>query len=128
MVHDLIKKIKEFWKDALEQNGEKLQTYFHEEAIIRWHCSNEIFTVSEYIRANCEYPGEWGGKIERIEETANTIITAVNVYSSDKSRSFHVVSFFKIESGLILEMDEYWGDDGAAPEWRRQMKIGRPIR
>ena len=40
--------IKEFWKDVLEQNKEKLQNYFHENAVIRWHCSNELFTVSEY--------------------------------------------------------------------------------
>lgn len=38
------------------------------------------FTVEEYIRANCEYPREWDGK--------------------------------------ILSLDEYWEDDGAAPQWR----------
>lgn len=65
--------VKEFWKAVLEQNKEKLQDYFHEDAVIRWHCSNELFTVQEYIRANCEYPGEWGGEIERIEKTADII-------------------------------------------------------
>lgn len=119
--------IKEFWKDVLEQNKEKLRGYFHDDAVIRWHCSNELFTLSEYIRANCEYPGEWDGEIERIEETADTIITVVKVYPSDKSDSFHVVSFLKMENGLILEMDEYWADDGEAPKWRRNMNIGRPI-
>lgn len=120
--------IKEFWKDVLEQNEEKLQAYFHEGAVIRWHCSNELFTLSEYIRANCEYPGEWGGEIERIEETADTVITAVKVYPRDKSESFHVVSFLKMENGLIIEMDEYWADDEKAPDWRREMNIGKPIR
>jgi hypothetical protein len=118
----------EFWRDVLEQNKEKLQAYFHKDAVIRWHCSNELFTVQEYIRANCDYPGLWDGEIERIEETADTVITAVNVYPVDKSHSFHVVSFFKLANGLIAEMDEYWGDDGIAPEWRRQMNIGKPIR
>lgn len=120
--------IREFWRDVLEQNKEKLQTYFYEEAIIRWHCSNELFTVQEYIQANCEYPGQWDGEIDRIEETKETIITAVNVYSTDKSDSFHVVSFLKLANGLIVELDEYWGDDGIAPEWRRKMKIGKPIK
>ncbi|MGI6462088.1 MAG: nuclear transport factor 2 family protein [Candidatus Scatomorpha sp.] len=120
--------IKEFWKGVLEQNKEKLRGYFHEDAVIRWHCSNELFTLSEYIRANCEYPGEWGGEIERVEETADTIITAVKVYPKDKSASFHVVSFLKMENGLIIEMDEYWADDEKAPDWRREMNIGKPIR
>jgi len=120
--------IKLFWKDVLSQNQKSLYGYFHDDAIIRWHCSNEQFTVSEYIRANCEYPGQWAGEIERIEKTADSLITAVRVFPKDKSSSFHVVSFCKMESGLIVEMDEYWSDDGAAPEWRCRMNIGKPIR
>ena len=61
-------KIKEFWRDVLAQNAEKLPDYFHKDAAIRWHCSNEQFTVSEYVRVNCEYPGKWQGEIERVEE------------------------------------------------------------
>jgi hypothetical protein len=61
--------IREFWKDVLEQNAEKLKSYFHKDAVIRWHCTNELFTVEEYIRANCEYPGGpmsilWTQKVE----------------------------------------------------------------
>lgn len=119
--------INAFWQDVLRQNQAQLAGYFRDDAIIRWHCSNEQFTVSEYIRANCEYPGQWEGEIERIEESGDTIITAVKVYPLDRSRSFHVVSFCKLENGRIAEMDEYWSDDGAPPEWRRKMKIGSPI-
>ena len=119
--------VKEFWIDVLKQNREKLISYFHKDAVIRWHCSNELFTVSEYIKANCEYPGEWEGKIERIEKTENMIITAVRVYSVNKSSSFHVVSFIKTENNLITEMDEYLADDTEVPEWRHKMKIGSKI-
>lgn len=124
---DNIMDVKEFWIDVLKQNREKLISYFHKDAVIRWHCSNELFTVSEYIKANCEYPGEWEGKIERIEKTENMIITAVKVYSVNKSSSFHVVSFIKTENNLITEMDEYWADDTEVPEWRNNMKIGSKI-
>ena len=119
--------IRKFWKDVLEQNEEKLFDYFHKDAVIRWHCSNELFTVSEYIRANCEYPGKWTGEIERIEETDDKIITAVKVFPADKSSFFHVVSFFRIENELIEEMDEYWADDSEVPEWRRKLELGRKI-
>ena len=27
----------------------------------------------------------------------------------------------------ILSRDEYWGDDGIAPHWRLDKKIGKPI-
>jgi hypothetical protein len=120
--------IESFWKDVLSQNRGSLPGYFHKDAVIRWHCSNELFTVSEYIKANCEYPGQWAGEIERIEEKDDLIITAVRVFPKDNNSSFHVVSFCKIKGGLIVEMDEYWSNDGLAPEWRRRMSIGKPIR
>ena len=116
-----------FWQDVLSQNHERLTSYFCDNAVIRWHCSNEQFTVTEYIRANCDYPGDWSGEIERIEESGNTIILVGRVFPSDGKSSFHVVSFISLQEDKIIEMDEYWADDGAAPEWRRGMKIGSPI-
>ena len=82
----------------------------------------------EYIRANCDYPSDWDGTIERIEEVGNTIVLAGHVLSADKRISCHVVSFIKLRNGKISELDEYWADDGDAPDWRREMRIGRPIR
>lgn len=119
---------KAFWLDVLSQNRERLPSWFREDAVIRWHCSNEQFTVAEYVRVNCDYPKDWTGEIERVEESGNTVILAGRVYPLDRSLSFHVVSFLRIENGKIVEMDEYWADDGEAPDWRREMKIGKPIR
>ena len=117
-----------FWKDILEQNEKALPDYFHPDAVIRWHCTNEKFTVNEFIRANCEYPGSWDGEIERIESLGSKLITAINVYPRDRSASFHVVSFFELKDGLIMSLDEYWSDDGEAPSWRKEMGVGKPIR
>ena len=47
-----------FCNDVLKQNREKIKKYFADVAYINWHCTNEHFTVDEFIRANCEYPGE----------------------------------------------------------------------
>lgn len=116
-----------FVKSVLSQNKTILKSFFCKEAVIRWHCTNELFSVEEYIRANCEYPGDWDGEIERIEEAENTLILVVRVFPVDKSMSFHVVSFIKIKNDLIIEMDEYWSDDGPTPEWRKSMNIGKTI-
>ena len=51
--------IRQFFQDVIKQNEAGLKRWFREDAVIRWHCTNEQFTVSEYIRANCEYPGRW---------------------------------------------------------------------
>lgn len=115
----------QYWNCIVEQNGEELKGFFHENAYIRWHCTNEQFTVPEFIRANCEYPGDWNGKVERIEQIGNTIITAAHVWSVEMS--CHVVSFFEMENGKIKALDEYWGDDGEMPQWRMDKHIGSRI-
>lgn len=116
-----------FWKDVLAQDAQALRGYFHPDAYVNWHCSNERFTVSEFIRANCEYPGHWAGEIEKKYDLGDMIITATRVYSKDDGASFHVVSFIHIRDGKIASVDEYWGDDGAAPQWRLDKHIGAPI-
>lgn len=116
-----------FWHNVLTKNREALPSWFCADAVIRWWCSNEQFTVSEYIRANCDYPGEWDGKMERIEQSGDSVILAGRVFLSDQSASFHVVSFLKLRNDKICELDEYWADDGEAPAWRKDMKIGKPI-
>ena len=59
--------IYQYWIDVLEQNAERIRDYFDEDAYINWHCTNERFTVEEFIIANCEYPGCWDGEVERLE-------------------------------------------------------------
>lgn len=63
-----------------------------------------------------------------MERTGDLIITAVRVFPKDKAASFHVVSFIRVEDEQIRSMDEYWADDGDAPQWRRELKIGTAIR
>ncbi len=115
------------WKDILTQNRDAIGKYFCKDAVIRWHCTNEQFTVSEFIRANCEYPGSWDGIVERTDEYGDTLITVVNVFPKDRSASYHVVSFFRFADGRISSLDEYWADDGDTPEWRKRLGIGKPI-
>lgn len=84
--------IQQFWSDVLAQRADEIREYFHADAYVNWHCSNEHFTVEEFIRANCEYPGDWDGEVEKIVTTDDMIITATRVYPKDRSASFHVTS------------------------------------
>lgn len=119
--------IEEYWKASLRQDASAMKTYFAPDAWIRWHNTNEQFTVEEFIQVNCEYPNTWNGDIERVEYIDDLIITAVHVFSKDLSLSFHVTSFIKIQQDKIISIDEYWGDDDLAPQWRLDMHIGKPI-
>lgn len=120
--------IHEFWKTTLRQDAEEMKKYFHMDACIRWHNSNEQFTLDEFIQANCEYPDQWDGNVERIEEFGDVIITATHVFAINKPLSFHVVSFIRLKDDKIIEIDEYWGEDGIAPQWRLDKHIGKAIK
>ncbi|MFR6331654.1 MAG: hypothetical protein ACLUOI_24545 [Eisenbergiella sp.] len=54
--------LEKYWRAVLEQQADELPYFFKEDACIRWHNTREQFTVNEFIRANCEYPGEWAGE------------------------------------------------------------------
>lgn len=120
--------IQAFWRAVITQNAEEMRRFLSPNAQIRWHCSNECFSAEEFIRANCEYPGEWDGEIERIEQMGETIITAVRVFARDGSLSCHAVSFIRLQGERIISIDEYWADDALPPQWRKEMGIGTKIR
>lgn len=120
--------VKAFWDAVLRQDADAIRGYFHPDAWVNWHNTNEHFAVEEFIRANCEYPGEWDGEIERSFTTDTHIITATHVYSKDQKMSFHVTSFMHVVEGRIASVEEYWGDDGEVPQWRQDKKIGSKIK
>ena len=120
--------IYDFWKAVLGQNEIEIRKYFQNDAYINWHCTNERFNVDEFIIANCEYPGDWEGSVERVETLNDLIVTVVNVYPKGRNASFHVTSFIKTKEDKIVSMDEYWADDGNAPQWRLDKHIGKAIR
>lgn len=119
--------INRYWDAVARQDATELQEYFDDAAYVNWHCSNEHFTVEEFIRANCEYPGEWRGVVERTEGCGDVTIAVVRVFTPDRSVSCHVVSFMKIRDDKIVSLDEYWGDDGSAPQWRLDKHLGTAI-
>ncbi|MEG0276845.1 MAG: nuclear transport factor 2 family protein [Coprobacillus sp.] len=120
--------IQDFWKATLSQDANSMKEYFDSNAYIQWHNTNECFTVEEFIQANCEYPDKWDGVIERIEKINDLIITVTHVFAVNKPLSFHVTSFIRIKVNKIVSIDEYWGDDGVAPQWRLDKHIGKPIK
>lgn len=115
----------QYWNHIAAQDEEELRKYFHKDACVRWHDTNEQFNVEEFIRANCDYPGSWCGEVERVEHVENIIITVAHVWS--KENSFHVTSFFGMKDDKIKVLDEYWGEDGLVPQWRIDKHIGQPI-
>lgn len=119
--------IKAYWQAVARQNEALLPDFFNADAVVHWHNTNEAFDVAGFVRANCDYPGNWQGEIERIEEMGDLLITVTRVWDEARNSS-HVCAFIKLENGKISRVDEYWGDDGKAPEWRKALGISQPIK
>ena len=119
--------VREYWSAVLRQDADSIREYFIPDAWINWHNTNEHFTVEEFIRANCEYPGEWDGEVERIISADTHIITVTHVYSKCGSVSCHAISIIQVVDGKIASIEEYWGDDGPPPKWRQEKAIGTTI-
>ena len=117
--------IRSYWSAVIAQNAEAMQTFFHADAVVNWHNTNERFSVREFLLANCRYPGQWSGEVERVERCGDTVVTVTRVRSPEAS--FHAVSCFRILNDKIARLDEYWGDDGESPQWRKELHLGTPI-
>ena len=108
------------------QDAAALRDFFVPDAVICWHDSNEQFSVEEYIRANCEYPGNWSGEIQRVDKIDGGMAIVTKISSGDFAT--FVSAFIKLDSGKISRLDEYYADyNEEIPDWRRKMNIGKPI-
>ena len=117
-----------FFEAVLRQDPDRLRRLFRKNAVIEWPCTDERFTLEEYIRANCEYPGDWTGEIVSVLPAAEQTVLITRVFAKDRSESFHCVSLIRRKNGRIAALTEYWSDDGPAPLWRQALGIGKPIR
>jgi len=125
--------IHDFFEAVISQDAEKLRQFFEPDAMIFWANTNEEFTVDEYIRANCEYPGTWHGLMEDVDEIVPfdpyepkmLYIAKVWDDNGNTSRVVGRIDFGNTENELIQRLIEYWSDIGEPPEWRIKMNIGK---
>ena len=115
---------------VISQDVIKLREFFEPDAQILWANTNEQFTVEEYIRANCEYPGTWHGQVEEFGEMMpfdSKVYYIVRVWDNDgnTSRTIRRIDLGNTQNALIQHLTEYWSDVGEPPEWRKEMKIGK---
>ncbi|AIZ35962.1 hypothetical protein [Parvimonas micra] len=120
--------IYKFYNAVLSQNALEIKKFFNEDAYIDWHNTNERFTVDEFIKVNCTYPGKWSGEVERVEQIGNLLIAVAKVINVFDKSSFYVNSFILLENDKIVKLDEYWGDNGEIPQWRMIKNIGVKIK
>lgn len=103
------------WQAVADQEEAALARFFTPDAEILWPNSGERFDLNGYLRANCDYPGQWTGKVEKIALDGSYSISRV---WSREGTAARAVTFYQWRNGKIAQMTEYWGDIGPAPDWR----------
>ncbi|MDB1144729.1 MAG: hypothetical protein KGV48_000120 [Alcaligenaceae bacterium] len=119
--------IKAYWDAIVKQDDSQIRPFFSQEASIHWHNTDEHFSVDEFIKVNCTYPGQWDYEIKHSKQLDHLLITAVRVFDNTQHHSFHVVSFIQTQNDKITLMDEYWGEDGEIPQWRQALNVSKTI-
>jgi hypothetical protein len=114
--------VKKYWKLFDEAKFAEAGELMVPHAVIRWWNTREEFKERDkFIEANRMYPGRWKINIERLECIGDLVISVVKVAGADIS--FYATSFFTLKEQLIVQIDEYWGENSEAPEWRRKAAL-----
>ncbi len=121
---DMERFAKRYWKCVADQD-KMMEKCFCEEAVIRFQTTDEEFTVADFVRVHCERPGRRKVVIERMHRVGESLVTVVHLWM--EGTSYYVTSFFQMSRGRILQLDEYWGENVEAPQWRTEAQIGTRI-
>ncbi len=113
---DLENTILALWQAIADQDEERLSRFFTVDAEILWPNTGERFDLTGYLRANCDYPGQWRGAVERVMPDGSYSVARV---WSPEGVTARTVTFYQWRNGRIVQMVEYWGDVAPPPEWRR---------
>lgn len=112
------------WRATAAQDAQAMAQYFTPDAVILWPNSSERFRLEGYLQANCEYPGQWEGQVERV--SADGSVSVARVWNPE-GEVFRAVSFYQWQGDRIARLEEYWGDEAPAPAWRRELGVASAL-
>ncbi|WP_163836029.1 nuclear transport factor 2 family protein [Spartinivicinus ruber] len=113
-----------FWQTMNANNFYKASEWLAEDFECYWPQSSELIVGRDnFAKINTHYPvnGEWKFHINNILGKDNQVVTEVEV--SDNEVSATVITFHKVEKGVISRQKEYWPDSFETPLWRRQWVV-----
>ena len=115
-----------YWEHTAKRNGTALREYFHPEATIYLHDTNEILTVDDLINYN-DGGGDWHTTVDRVDKLENGQVVTITFHRS-KSWIGFVTSFFTLKDNKIIELHEYYAPCDAIPQWRTDLSEHEKIK
>jgi len=107
-----------YWKTVERKDKTAFLDYFHDDAVIYLHDSNERLTPEYYI-SDEHGNDDWQMTIDRMDELGDDQIVTITFHRSSDWVGF-ITSFFTFEDDKIIELNEYFSpcDDNVVPQWR----------
>lgn len=110
-----------YWQAMQSNDFSQVAKWLADDFECHWQQSNERIVGREnFIAVNRAYPsqGLWQFVLKRLVVEGDTVVTEVNV--TDGKTLAKAITFHYVIKGFISRQVEYWVDDYAAPEWRKQ--------
>ena len=105
--------IRVLWDRIDAQRWDGLAEVLDPDARIELVHTGEVLTRDAFLRLNGDYPGRWHASVEDLVADADRAVTRARV--TDGERTFHVASFARSRSGLLVELVEVWTESGQTP-------------
>lgn len=124
--------ISDFWQ-AMNGNdwGSVADRFLAEDFVALWPLSAEVIEGREqFAHINGAFPGQGGWRFELVSLLAQNdeAVSDIRVTQPDLQVVVRVITFHRIENGLIAQQTEFWPDPYPVPDWRKGMLTVDPER
>lgn len=119
--------VQRFWALYQARRWAEARAQLHPEACCQWWATGERFVgAAAVVHVNEIYPEGWRLHLLALHSLApGQVLSLLRVDHGD--HSFYANSYFRLEAGRIMALDEYWSDVQAPPAWRQSGLPGREL-
>lgn len=112
-----------FWALYQARRWSEAQALLHPDAYCNWWATAERFAgAAAIVHVNAVYPEGWALHLLELNPLGAGRLHSLVRVDQDGLR-FYANSFFRIEAGVIVSLDEYWSDPAPAPAWRQNGQL-----
>jgi GNAT superfamily N-acetyltransferase len=123
-----VRTVRDMWHAFQARDWDAAQRLMRTDMQAHWWTSGERFeTAAAFVEAQRRYPEGWSIRLiecERLED--GRVMSLVRV--DHAPAVYYATSFFKVDDGLIIGIDEYWATAEAPPAWRNPPAIPGLVR
>ncbi len=117
--------VRRYWECMAQQRYQDLAQILSEDVEVLWPNTKERFVGADgFIAVNCQYPGTWQAALDVLETWGQQVVTVARVFSGEDS--LHVISWFRVGDGRIVQIKEFFADDMEPPDWRQALDVAKP--